>query len=350
MAKVEKAYSPLIQLLATSPFYYTNFTVLFQDMRMEEKYFICSNLPGFENTNFGMGAEAMAKYYHLSQKKNVLTHLVNKGLSNPTHPGQLSVKCAFGRGLAFHVNGKNLAPDNCNYLLLNSGTCYSSHIETDENLELFSIFFSEQFEKENFNGILASHDTNLTDPFNFGDRKIFLLEKLYAHDEIVTPVIMQLKSYSMQFHSSLLQIDELYYLLIERLYMREIETLKEIENVNAIRSVTRLELYKRLSMVKDFIDSSFNENIGLEDMAAVALMNNCYLLRQFKKYYKITPGQYLIKKRMLDAKRRLDDRKDLSISDVCMKVGYDDVSSFSKLFKKHFSYSPENYLKKKNES
>ncbi len=47
---------------------------------------------------------------------------------------------------------------------------------------------------------------------------------------------------------------------------------------------------------------------------------------------------------MQEAKKLIEKNK-TSIFDIAVKVGFEDVSSFSKLFKNHFGIAPQVYLK-----
>ena len=84
--------------------------------------------------------------------------------------------------------------------------------------------------------------------------------------------------------------------------------------------------------------------LTLEKIAAIAHLNTAYFLRQFKNYFLVTPYQYIIERRLDEAKRQFET-SDISVTDVCFSVGYHDLTSFIKLFKKNFSLSPECYQK-----
>jgi AraC-like DNA-binding protein len=98
----------------------------------------------------------------------------------------------------------------------------------------------------------------------------------------------------------------------------------------------------RLSPIVDFINTHYEKNITLKDMAMMCFLCPAYFIREFKKKYNVSPYQYLISRR-LDEAQHLLHQKEISIKQICTKVGYEDVSSFSKLFKRRFGISPENY-------
>ena len=72
--------------------------------------------------------------------------------------------------------------------------------------------------------------------------------------------------------------------------------------------------------------------------------NTSYLSEQFKAYVGMTFIDYLVKTRFEKAKVLMRD-SDMSMNEIAERVGYEDYSHFSKLFKKHEGYSPVEYRK-----
>jgi AraC-like DNA-binding protein len=71
----------------------------------------------------------------------------------------------------------------------------------------------------------------------------------------------------------------------------------------------------------------------------------------FTRIYKKTPHQYVTQAR-LDAAKLLLAKEGISITDVCNKIGFESLGSFSSLFRKQNGHSPLYYrniawLKKK---
>ncbi len=92
-----------------------------------------------------------------------------------------------------------------------------------------------------------------------------------------------------------------------------------------------------------YINSNFGEEIRLDQLAHLQHTSKYHLIRLFKRYYGITPHQYLINIRMEEAKKLLN--KGNSISDTCYKVGFESINSFSNLFKTKTGKSPSEYRK-----
>lgn len=82
---------------------------------------------------------------------------------------------------------------------------------------------------------------------------------------------------------------------------------------------------------KKFIDNNYANDINLDDIAGEAFFSKFHFIRLFKKYYGVTPHQYLISVKVAGAKKLL--KSGISISDACYAVGFESVPSFTKLFK-----------------
>lgn len=94
---------------------------------------------------------------------------------------------------------------------------------------------------------------------------------------------------------------------------------------------------------KKYIDTNFDKEINLDLLAHLRFTSKYHLIRVFKKYYGITPRQYLINKRVEKAKIFLKSGK--SVSDTCYTIGFGSINSFSNLFKTKTGVSPSIYRK-----
>ena len=103
----------------------------------------------------------------------------------------------------------------------------------------------------------------------------------------------------------------------------------------------KVYLYKRIVQAKLFIDNHFGEAIDLDNIADEAYFSKYHFMRLFKTIYGKTPHQYLTSVRIQRAKELL--QKELSVTETCLSVGFDSVSSFSGLFRRYTYMSPSEY-------
>lgn len=81
--------------------------------------------------------------------------------------------------------------------------------------------------------------------------------------------------------------------LFEDLIIANQDSYKLSQNIHAVKASTRLEIFKRVSLAKEWMGENYQSNITLEDIASIAVMNSQHFLRMFTQIYHITPHQYL---------------------------------------------------------
>ena len=90
-----------------------------------------------------------------------------------------------------------------------------------------------------------------------------------------------------------------------------------------------------------YIDDHLSESLLLEDIAKQVHLNPVYLTRIFKSYTGMPIQQYIIEKRLAQAKKLL--RMGKPPIDVCFLCGFNNYSNFSRTFSKHLKLSPKQY-------
>jgi AraC family transcriptional regulator of arabinose operon len=94
-----------------------------------------------------------------------------------------------------------------------------------------------------------------------------------------------------------------------------------------------------------FIQCKYPEPIKVTDVAAVCGLDRSYLSRLFKDATGRSIQGYLLSYRMKMAAQLMKDANN-SIQYISLAVGYTDIFTFSKAFKKHFGVPPSEYRKK----
>lgn len=101
---------------------------------------------------------------------------------------------------------------------------------------------------------------------------------------------------------------------------------------------------KELEDTAEFILTHYNKRIPLETLAKQACLSVYHYQRLFKKKYGVTPGEFQIRYRLTKAKEMMVYTQ-MSIADIGIAVGYQQLSSFSKAFKGKEGMSPREYRK-----
>lgn len=98
-----------------------------------------------------------------------------------------------------------------------------------------------------------------------------------------------------------------------------------------------------ISSVIKYIDNNLSKNIMLDDIAKEFYISKFYLSHIFKKAIGTTVYRYITQKRLIFAKELISQGK--PIKSVCIECGYQDYSSFFRMFKKEYGITPKEYLK-----
>ncbi|CAK4834051.1 unnamed protein product [Aphanomyces euteiches] len=97
-----------------------------------------------------------------------------------------------------------------------------------------------------------------------------------------------------------------------------------------------------ISFAESYIREHFNRDIQLAEMANRVSMNYSYFSSLFKERTGLTFTAYLIKVRMEEARKLLQDPT-WRINEVSDRVGYSNPYHFSRAFKNYFGISPKEY-------
>ncbi|MFQ3197482.1 MAG: transcriptional regulator GlxA family with amidase domain [Paraglaciecola sp.] len=96
---------------------------------------------------------------------------------------------------------------------------------------------------------------------------------------------------------------------------------------------------------QEWLEAHFAEKIHISQISRHVNLSQRTFIRRFKRATEQSPLSYLQGVRIEAAKKRLEVSGD-SIERIVSQVGYDDLSSFTRLFKKHTGLSPSQYGKK----
>ena len=100
-----------------------------------------------------------------------------------------------------------------------------------------------------------------------------------------------------------------------------------------------------LRRVRDNIDLRFAEPLALGELAELAGMSRFHLIREFRSAYGETPMRYLSRRRIERAQDLLR-YANLTVTEICMAVGYSSLGSFSSRFTALVGESPAAYQRR----
>ncbi len=97
-----------------------------------------------------------------------------------------------------------------------------------------------------------------------------------------------------------------------------------------------------VSAAKEYISQNYKNNIRISDIAKELNLDRTYFSTVFKNQTGLSPKQYLVVYRLERAAELLVNGQ-CSVADAAYSSGYNDIVTFSRMFKKHFGTSPSRY-------
>ena len=99
---------------------------------------------------------------------------------------------------------------------------------------------------------------------------------------------------------------------------------------------------KPLQAAVNHIDGHFHEEILQPTLAQACGMSPFQFSRSFKRHYGMTFQKYLTQRRIREAARMLQNLSG-TVTEVCFAVGFNDLSHFTRTFRRHLGITPSMY-------
>jgi AraC-like DNA-binding protein len=112
--------------------------------------------------------------------------------------------------------------------------------------------------------------------------------------------------------------------------------------INSIADEDKIPLWQ-------VMEANFTYNLSIEEFARIAGRSVATFKREFQKNYQTTPGKWLTQKRLEHARRLLEGSQK-SVGEIADDSGFENITHFSRVFKKKYGLSPLNYRQKGNNS
>jgi YesN/AraC family two-component response regulator len=98
----------------------------------------------------------------------------------------------------------------------------------------------------------------------------------------------------------------------------------------------------KIERIKYFLDRNYDKRVSLEDVAELVCLSPKYLSRLFKQRAGIGFNEYRLGKKMEKAKEILTETG-LTINEISYRLGYRNMESFIRMFKKFTGTTPTTY-------
>ena len=121
-------------------------------------------------------------------------------------------------------------------------------------------------------------------------------------------------------------------------YYLDVILLKSVQSRQA-EQFNRQRAWEVFNQVKELIEDNYLELGRMEDIARASGLDASYISRLFKRYYHMTPYNFLLKNKMEHALDILRQGS-ATVQETALRVGFEDPFHFSRVFKRFKGISP----------
>lgn len=260
--------------------------------------------------------------------------------------GSTSIKSFYNGSATYHLDSGTRIVDQNRYLLLNDHQPYTIEIESSQEVESFCVFFAAGYAERSAMDMTRSDHWLLDNPFYSPSSSVEFIDKTYWNDDIVSPKINRLRHLYPNFRADEAWVEEQLVDLMQSVLRLHSDVVSRINKIRSSRPSTREELYRRVSIANEAIMEHFRKPVSLEQLSQVAMLSINHLIRNYKLVYGVTPHQHLVRLRLMEAERLLQNSA-LSVSDVCSSVGFESLGSFITIFHREKGLSPGAFRKQR---
>jgi AraC family transcriptional regulator len=250
----------------------------------------------------------------------------------------LSIKAAIGGAEDYFIDGRRITVDDDTYAIINNDRTYASRIEALRPIQSFSIFFDRSLPAQAWQS-LSRAEAALDCPVDAEQWPMEFAEKLYEHDNLVSPVLRHIRAAVDSGPVDDAWLDEQLLFLLGRMLRLHYNKLRAEAVVPCRKPATRKELLRRLSLGVDFMQTRYRDPVRLKDIAEAAHLSPFHFMRVFKSVHRISPSDYVNRKRAMVALRLLRE-SNLTMSAVADHVGFGSRTSLYRHLKAHYGVEP----------
>ncbi|MEL6972073.1 MAG: AraC family transcriptional regulator [Bacteroidota bacterium] len=188
-----------------------------------------------------------------------------------------------------------------NYLITPQGADYRTEIEAEQDVEVVVVGFHPNFFRQVFSQWELNNTQLLDNPEPTGQELPVLWETAYEITPVFDALLSRIKAIIEAQSGLAEELEEVYTDLVHNIAASHLETNRLADFIPAKKPAVRTELFRRLRLPRDYMESQLDQTLSLEQIAAAACLSPFHFLRLFRAVFCLSPMQYLAQARLQKA-------------------------------------------------
>lgn len=263
-------------------------------------------------------------------------HQDSAGYRGVSQDGALSIKTMRGGAALYQVGRARFRVDDMHLLVLNSGQSYE--VDVLPRVESYCLFLDQRFAERTWSALHQSPLEALDEPSSTRALPEFEA-RTHAMTGALGRRLAQSRAHSRMNAAGVAHLEETLALeVLLSLISLERAGRAASDSLPWSRPATRLELTRRVRLAVAYIEACLFDPLPVSQLAEVAGLSPYHFIRAFRAVNGRTPHQYIVARRMEEARRLL--HTGLPVGRVAAEVGYDSTTSFTAAYRRHHGHAP----------
>lgn len=204
------------------------------------------------------------------------------------------------------------------FVALNAGHVLTTRGRRDPSACLLSIYFAPELLDKAF-ATLPAADRELLMAYSQTPFRLF--EHVRDSDRSLASVLRYIAHHMSTGIDDPQWYEEQVSFLLRRLLGHEVSLARTVDALTHMKSWKRRETFVRIARVTDLIHSCYERTLTIDELAAAAHWSRFHMMREFKALHRISPYEYLQRRRTQTASRLLC-ATDLSVAAIAERTGF----------------------------
>ncbi|WP_459212181.1 helix-turn-helix domain-containing protein [Aquimarina rhabdastrellae] len=248
--------------------------------------------------------------------------------SNKKNDSPLSIKMVLEGEECYQLNKQYYRLKKNNYIIVNQGENFEVTIDSKQTTNGLCIYPPIAIINDVFSSCFLNRYTNVLDNVTDIENLFFTTHRYNIN---YTSFGKYIKSHLYQIlnaYKNDVDFHEFYCGLAESMIGDQIEVEKKLIELQVSKRQTREELFRRLSIVREYIHENQDEIFSLEKLSQLSNLSKYHFTRSFKQLYKKSPYQYVLTLKLMKAQQLKE--KGYSFKEISDSIGFSDVKNLKK--------------------